>query len=203
VATRAEKQAQTRQALIDAARDVFLERGFGGATVDAIAGAAGYTRGAFYSNFGSKEELFAELLDQQVFDVYRQMARDRLARGPGGDDVLRETGDALAAMVGDQDLAWALRLLLELLAQADRDPELRAIAARFWGGTRDLTAEVVRREAAARGTDPPADPRAIATALIALDIGLALQHLVDPDDVPLSRYPELYELLFGRLRDSE
>ncbi len=43
-------------------------------------------------------------------------------------------------------------------------------------------------------------PRAVATALIALDIGLALQHLVDPDDVPLSLYPELYELLFAPLQ---
>ncbi|MEA2450647.1 MAG: hypothetical protein QOG63_2579, partial [Thermoleophilaceae bacterium] len=42
MATRAEKQAQTRQALLDAARQVFLERGFAGATVDAIAAAAGY-----------------------------------------------------------------------------------------------------------------------------------------------------------------
>jgi len=39
----------------------------------------------------------------------------------------------------------------------------------------------------------------LATSLIALDIGLALQHYVDPEAVPLSVYPELYELLFGPL----
>ena len=42
--------------------------------------------------------------------------------------------------------------------------------------------------------------KAIATALIALDIGLAIQHFVDPDDVPLDLYPELYVLLFGPYR---
>ena len=60
--TRAERRAQTRAALLDAAARVFAERGFGGASVEAIAAEAGYTRGAFYSNFASKEELFVALL---------------------------------------------------------------------------------------------------------------------------------------------
>ena len=196
--TRAEKQAQTRQALLDAARKVFVRRGFADASVDAIAAEAGFTRGAFYSNFASKEELFAELLQQQVFTAYREMARRRL---DGGEQAtLRETADELADVAGDRELGWAFRLLLELLAQAGRDPEFRTLAAGFWSGTRKLTAEVVRRDYERAGAEPPADPRTLATALIALDIGLALQHFVDPREVPLSDYPELYELLFGGLR---
>jgi AcrR family transcriptional regulator len=201
MATRAEKQARTRQALIDAAREVFLRRGFAGATVDAIAAEAGFTRGAFYSNFGSKEELFVELLDQQVFAFYRAMAQAQLETG--SPSTLAAAGEELAGAVGDADRSWAFALLLELLAHSRRDPEFRKLAARFWLGTRDLTAEVVRRDYEARGAAPPADPRALATALIALDIGLAVQHAVDPGDVPLSLYPELYELLFAPLRDSE
>jgi AcrR family transcriptional regulator len=197
VATRAEKQAQTRRALLDAARKLFIERGFPGATVDAIATEAGFSRGAFYSNFSTKEELFAELLDQQVFEVYRQMARDRLA---GTAPPVRDTAEELAGIVRDPEKRWAFPLLLELLAHAGRDPDFRKLAGRFWGGTRDLTAEVVRRDYEQRGVEPPADPRAIATALIALDIGIAMQHAVDPRDVPLSLYPELYELLFAPLR---
>src|SRR5947208_6325706 len=72
--TRAEKRARTRAALVDAAGRVFLERGFLGASVEAIAAEAGYTRGAFYSNFSTKEEIFAELLHQRVYSTYRQMA---------------------------------------------------------------------------------------------------------------------------------
>jgi AcrR family transcriptional regulator len=193
--TRAEKQAQTRQALLDAARDVFIERGFAGASVEQISAAAGFTRGAFYSNFGSKEELFAELLQQQVFETYRQIARAQLARGES--PPVGETAEELAALVGDKSKRWALRLLLELLAHAGRDPEFRKLARGFWSETRDLTAKVVAEEHKRIGVEPPADPRAIATSLIALDIGLALQHYVDPGDVPLSLYPELYELLFG------
>jgi AcrR family transcriptional regulator len=199
--TRAEKQAQTRQALLNAAREVFLRRGFAGASVEEIAAEAGFTRGAFYSNFESKDELFVELLEQQVFEVYRRMGRDLIDADAA--PPVRETAEALAAVVRDADGSWAFRLVLELLAEAARRPELRRHARRFWSVTRDLTSEIVRRDYERTGTEPPADPRAIATAMIALDIGLALQHLVDPDDVPLSLYPDLYELLFQRLRGGE
>jgi AcrR family transcriptional regulator len=195
--TRAEKQAQTRQALLDAAREVFLERGFAGASVEQISAAAGFTRGAFYSNFGSKEELFAELLQQQVFEVYREMARKQIAGGQS--PPVGETAEELASLVGDPDRRWAFRLLLELLAHAGRDPDFRKLARGFWSQTRDLVAQVVAREYERAGVEPAVDPRTIATGLIAVDIGLALQHYVDPRDVPLSLYPELYELLFGGL----
>ena len=197
--TRAEKQARTRRALLDAAREVFLRRGFAGASVEEISAEAGFTRGAFYSNFASKDELFVELLDSQVFEVYREMARARL---DGDSPPLADTAGELAAVVRDPRRAWAGSLLLELLAHAARDAEFRKLASRFWSGTRSLTADVVRREYERAGREPPADPRSIATALIALDIGLAMQHMVDPDEVPVSLYPELYELLFGGLRGS-
>jgi AcrR family transcriptional regulator len=196
--TRAEKQAQTRQALLDAARDVFLERGFEGASVEQIAAAAGFTRGAFYSNFSSKEELFAELVQQQVFEHYRDMARSRLAAGDSRS--LRETADELVEIQSDSSRAWAFQLMLELMSLAARQPEFRDLVAGFWSSTRDLTAEVVKRDSERTSTPLPADPRTLATALIALDIGLAMQHYVDPRDVPLSVYPELYELLFAPLR---
>ena len=198
--TRAEKRAQTRQALLDAAREVFVRRGYSAASVEEIAETAGYTRGAFYSNFDSKGELFVELLEQSGFERYREMARSRLeqdAREP-----LRATGEELAEFTREAEGHWAFKLWLELLSQAARDSGFRKLASRFWRETRDLTAELVAREHERSGTPPPADPRAIATALIALDIGLALQHLVDPDDVPLSLYPELYELLFEPLREA-
>jgi AcrR family transcriptional regulator len=196
--TRAEKQAQTRQALLDAAREVFLRRGFGAASVEEISAEAGFSRGAFYSNFDSKEELFVELIDQQVFEFYRRMAGDRIDRE--AHPTLREIGDDLAAVLDDPRGEWAWPLLLELLAHAARDPEFRKLASRFWSGTRALAAEGVRRDSERSGREPPADPRTIATAMIALNIGLALQRLVDPDEVPLSVYPELYELLFEPLR---
>jgi AcrR family transcriptional regulator len=193
--TRAEKQAQTRSALIDAAQTVFLAEGFTGASVEKITAAAGFTRGAFYSNFGSKEELFVELLKDRVYSYYARMARERMDN-IGHLPTLRETGEELASRYADPEAAWLFRLLLEVLAHAGRNEEFRSFPAQFWSGNRELMTEVTRRAFADAGRQPPLDPRLLATALIALDIGLSIQRYVDPDAVPLEAWPELYELLF-------
>lgn len=191
--TRAETRAETRAALLDAGARVFVDRGFQGASIEAITEAAGYTRGAFYSNFDSKEQFFAELLQERVFTRYRTMAEASIDQPLG----LRSTGEALAELQRDRGERWLFRLWLELLAHAGRDETFRVLAADFWSGTRRLAAESVERAYARAGRAPPADPLDLASAMIALDIGLALQHFVDPDDVPLDVYPELFELLFS------
>jgi AcrR family transcriptional regulator len=195
--TRAEQQAQTRAALLDAGARVFVERGFLGTSVEAIAAQAGYTRGAFYSNFRSKEELFAELLQDRVYSLYREMAETSAdaARRP----TLREVGEQLAAIQADAEGSWLFRLWLELLAHAGRDSQFREIAAGFWSGNRALSAHAIEEAYAAAGDSSPVAAEDLATAMIALDVGLALQHFVDPDAVPLDLYADLYELLFGSL----
>jgi AcrR family transcriptional regulator len=192
--TRAEKREQTRQALLDAAARVFIERGFAASSVEALAEAAGYTRGAFYSNFESKEQLFAQLLQQRVYAIYRGMAEDAAA---GKRPTLREAGQRLAEIQAAAEGRWLFRLWLELLAHAGRDESFRAIAAGFWSGNRALTAKGIEDAYRDVGAQPPVPAEDLATAMIALDIGLALQHFVDPDAAPLRLYPELYELLFG------
>jgi AcrR family transcriptional regulator len=192
--TRAAKQARTRAALLDAAARMFVERGFQGASVEAIAAEAGFTRGAFYSNFATKEELFAELLQDRVYTLYRDMAE---RAGRSDRPSLREVGERLAEIQADSDGHWLFRLWLEVLAHAGRDPQFRTIAAGFWSANRALSAQAIARAYADAGTAPPASPEDLASAMIALDIGLALQHFVDPDAVPLRTYPDLYALLFG------
>ena len=191
--TRAESQAATKAALLDAGARVFVERGFAGASVERIAEAAGYTRGAFYSNYGSKEELFAELLQQRVYTRYAEMAERKVPTS------LREAGEQLAEIQAEREGRWLFRLWLELLAHSGRDAAFRKIAAEFWKGNRARVADLLRLQYAAAGQEPPAPPEHLATAMIAVDIGLALQHFVDEREVPLDLYPELYELLFTPL----
>jgi AcrR family transcriptional regulator len=190
--TRAERQAQTRRDLLDAAARVFVKRGFAGSSVEEISAEAGYTRGAFYSNFGSKNELFVELLHDRVYARYTEMTQAGLRDRP---PTLKETGERLAAIQAHPEGRWIWRLWFECLAQAGRDEELRELAASFWHGNRARTAKLIEK------TYPhhKARAKAIATALIALDIGLAIQHFVDAEDVPLDLYPELYVTLFGPL----
>ena len=78
----------TRERLLDAASEVFGERGFAAATVEEVCERAGFTRGAFYSNFATKEELLLALLDReeaQVLERGRRYGDTRLEPGLGRD----------------------------------------------------------------------------------------------------------------------
>lgn len=193
--TRAERQAETRQNLLDAAARVFIRRGFAAASIEAITAEAGYTRGAFYSNFESKEELFVELLQERVYTRYH----DLLSRMPADStpaDALRWGARELMKMYQRPRESWLFELWLECLAHVARHPEFASLAATFWRGTRAVTAAGWTEVARAQGRELPVAAPHIAIALTALDIGLAIQNLVDPEEVPLELYPELYELLF-------
>src|SRR6266581_7157865 len=66
--TRAQSRQRTREALVSAAMGVFARSGYAGASVDAIATQAGYTVGALYANFGTKEELFLAVFERHCAD---------------------------------------------------------------------------------------------------------------------------------------
>src|SRR5258708_1901215 len=71
--SREETRALTRQRLLQAAEEVFSERGFHGASIEEIVERAGYTSGAFYSNFESKEELFLALFDARNAELLQDL----------------------------------------------------------------------------------------------------------------------------------
>jgi AcrR family transcriptional regulator len=196
--TREEQRERTRSALCDAAARLFVERGFAGASVEAIAAQAGYTRGAFYANFTSKEELFVELLQRRVYEEYRRIGEQ--SADPDTRLSMRALGERLAAMQRHPDGAWLFRLWLEVLAHADRDERLRSLVAGFWSGTRTLGTSSIAGAFDDAEKKPPLPPDVLASAMIAMDIGLALQHYVDPEAVPLDVYPDVYEAIFGPLQ---
>ena len=195
--TRKEKQAQTREQLLAAAEQVFLRRGLEGSSVEEISAEAGFTRGAFYSNFESRDQLFVELLQDRVYRGYRRMLdrveesggtpRERLVRGA---EMVRD-------VQGHEEGRWLFRLWLECLTKAARDEDFRKLAATFWSGNRSLLAAHTKVQFDELGREPPLPPEQFASGVIALDIGLAVQHLVDPDAVPLDFYVPLYDALFG------
>jgi AcrR family transcriptional regulator len=201
--TRREKQAETRARLLDAAEQVFLRRGLQGSSVEEIAAEAGFTRGAFYSNFKSKDELFVELLHARIYDRYAELA-EQSEKQPGSPrERLRWGIERMREMYERQDGDWLFRLWLECLTQAARDEEFRKLAATFWSGNRALLAEQAEDVFKEVGQEPPLPPKQIASAMIALDIGLVVQHLVDPEEVPLDVYVPLFDVLFGRQVDPD
>jgi AcrR family transcriptional regulator len=197
--TRSEKRAQTRERLLDAAERVFLRRGLQGSSVEEISAEAGFTRGAFYSNFDSKEEMFVELLQDRVYRQYAAIAVEAQAQPGSPRDRLRWGIEQLKAPYEKEDGRWLFRLWLECLTLATRDEGFRRLAATFWSGNRELVAEQTKEVFQEVGRKPPVPPKQIATAMIALDIGLAVQHVVDPDAVSLDIYVPLFDLLIGRL----
>lgn len=201
--TRKEKQAETRAGLLDAAERVFLRSGLQGSSVEEIAAEAGFTRGAFYSNFESKDELFVELLHARVYDRYARLAQQSQEQPGSPREQLRWGIERMREMYEQEDGNWLFRLWLELLTQAARDKEFRKLAATFWSGNRALLTEGSKAAFDEIGREPPLPTKHIASAMIALDVGLAVQHLVDPDEVPLELYVPLFDLLFGELVEVE
>jgi AcrR family transcriptional regulator len=201
--TRKEKQAETRARLLDAGERVFLRRGLQGSSVEEIAAEAGFTRGAFYSNFESKDELFVELLQDRVYRQYAQMAEQAQEQPGTPRERLRWGIERVRDVQKGEDGNLLFRLWLECLTQAARDEEFRKLAATFWSGNRGVLAEQTKATFKELGRMPPLPPKQIATAMIALDVGLAVQHLVDPDETPLDLYVPLFDLLFGSLVDTD
>jgi AcrR family transcriptional regulator len=197
--TRAEQRARTRAALLDAAGRVIAERGLHGASIEAISAEAGYTGGAFYSNFDSKEDLFAALLEERVFKVWGEILTANAKPGP---PTAREVGEISAAMNRHPDSRWIIQLWLELMANAGRDERFRKIAADMWRGGRELSTYLLAAAYEASGREPPARPEHLVTAMMALETGLSLQRYADPEAVPAELIPELFDLLFGPLQPS-
>src|SRR3954447_4266676 len=169
--TRAQRQAETRAALVEAAGRVIAQRGLHGASIEAITAEAGFTGGAFYANFDSKDDLFAELLEQRVFDQWRRIAADSVA-DPTRRPTAREIGEMSAAMNRHPDSRWIIQLWLELMANAGRDERFRKIAARLWRESRRFSTHLMAAAYEAAGREPPVPPEHLVTATIALETGL-------------------------------
>jgi AcrR family transcriptional regulator len=174
--------ADPRAALLAAAAELFAERGFSGASVDDIAERAGYSKGALYWHFQSKDELFFALMDQSVDASKRELIR-MLHEAPPEQDIAPEASRRLVQLVSEQrDL---LLLDREYWAQAVRDPELgRRYAAR----RQELRAALGRAlEVRFEHLGTPAlgmAPEEMATVVMALSAGLAEQRLIDARAVP-------------------
>ena len=116
--TRAEQGERNRALVLAAARRVFLERGYAGATLDAIAEEAGFSKGVVYSQFAGKPDLFLALLERRIAERAEQNAR--VSAGLAGLDGLRALLEANARL-SEEGGDWS-RLLIEFRLIAARTP---------------------------------------------------------------------------------
>ena len=117
----AERRAQTSERLLDAAAEVFARRGFHATTLDEVAAAAGYSKGAVYSNFAGKDALFLALVDRHL-DLQLE-AIEQLAATTSG-DALR--GELLALSQAASSSGSFGLLMLEFWLHAARNEAVRA-----------------------------------------------------------------------------
>ncbi|MHC0428925.1 TetR/AcrR family transcriptional regulator [Streptomyces sp. O3] len=182
------RRARTRQRLLAAALDVFAEEGFGRSTVEKICERAGYTRGAFYSNFSSLDELFLAMWEQRSTQLIAAL-RAALADVPDAtpDEALRA---ALRAIPVDD--AW-YRVTAEFTAHALRTPGLRRVMAAREQAIQDTILPVVAA-ALGRAGRRVTDPTALGQALVAVHDGTSVQVLLEPDsDAARHRREELFQ----------
>lgn len=170
--SRQARQAQTREALLTTARRLFIENGYGGTSIRDIAEQAGYSQGAFYSNFDSKEQLLLELLRGHMQAEAEQLAVLVAPAQRSLDAIL----DDLQAWAGtlDRDVDWSM-LSVELQLHAQRCKTFAATYRVIWQQHAQTLALLIEQIFAQRGCRPPAAQDAIASALMALVHGLALQ----------------------------
>jgi AcrR family transcriptional regulator len=193
---RDQQHAQTRARLLDAAGQVFARKGFHAASLEEVAEQAGFSKGAVYSNFASKQELFAALLAERCHGSLLAISG---AAGQGGSTAERldRVGHAVLARILDQPEVTLL--FLELWVNAARSPDLRARFAEVFGQTRAAVAGLIDARAQRLGAELPAPAELLASLAMAVVDGLALQLVVDPERVPPDAAGTALRLLLASL----
>jgi AcrR family transcriptional regulator len=197
--TRAESQARTRSELIKATARVFKQRGYERASVAEIADVAGYSHGAVYSNFQSKEDLFLALYEQWVARRVAEIDATWSAEGTLEERAKAAADEWLERLVSDPT---PFLLRLELTVRAAHDPRLRRKLATRVGAVplaiRRLVEGALEEEQQAEPLPIPAEE--IAIAFQGLSLGLALEALADPKSVRSGLGGDLAALLSAAVR---
>jgi AcrR family transcriptional regulator len=172
------RRDEVRRRILDAAAEVFAQRGYEAARLEGIAHAAGFTKGAVYSNFESKHALLAELIDQHA---RTQLAVGAVEVGAHPGSAAENLAEVFARGIIEQGI-WG-RLIVELAQQAAHDPEVRQAYVGVRRALRDELATAIADGCARHGVELTVPAAQLALTLQALRMGLALENGTDPDEV--------------------
>ena len=198
VRARRPRRDAVRRRLLDAALAVFAERGFNGASLDEVAAAAGLTKGAIYSNFASKDELFFAMMSDQAMTRIETIRQVLAATPKGGelDLALLEVGRTLTEAFTEQR-EWEL-VLLDYWHRAVADDEVRL---QFLAHRRALRSAIADSVELVLGRSPEVGGLSldeIVTVVLALFNGLAIEQYVDTELVSGDLFSRVLALLGRR-----
>jgi AcrR family transcriptional regulator len=168
----------TVERLLDAALETFAEQGFAAASVEDICRRGGFTRGAFYSSFTTKDELFAALFSREVSRDLGRVEELLTGLADEPDPVVAAVDRCLGAMRTDR--TWTL-VATEYALHAARHPEAAALLQRHREDLHTQVTALIERAAADAGVALTVPAGQLAHSVCALHDGLALQHVSEPE----------------------
>ncbi|KAA0018491.1 TetR family transcriptional regulator [Antrihabitans cavernicola] len=192
--SRAESQQRTRQQILDAAAELFLERGFGATSIGEVAETAGFSHGAVYSNFTGKAALGVAVIDLLYEREMAQLQHE--VEATAGD--LAALIPALAAWgagaIGDP--RWARLELDVAAASAGGDSGIRGSNARRYERVRSAGADILATIADRNKIELPMAPDDLMVGVLALGLGLGLQRAAD-SEIPGSLFGKFLAALIA------
>ena len=173
------RMERTRAALIASARHLFATRGFEGASLDEIAEAAGYTRGAIYRHFANKEDLFFAVNDSVSTEILDTFAEELdLEETSAVDDNAHYAAMWMKALAGNDEL-WALNVEWSLFQY--RNPSVRERSAEMLRENRQRVAAFMEHYMSAQGFRFKLPVETVAAMLLNAADGFATTARLDPD----------------------
>lgn len=191
---REESKSLTRRRILDAARRLFLRQGFHGTSLEQIAEEAGFTKGAVFSNFDSKADLFLALLDLRFAERVEKLDRAAARRRSTLQGEIRRAARAWME-TSHQPADWSL-LMTEFWAYASRHPDLRRELALRHERVLNALAERIEATVAALGLQLVLPAREMARGAWATAQGVVLEQLVVADTASDELVQAMWEALF-------
>ncbi len=193
------KTEETRRKLLRSARKVFARDGFEAARLEDIAKDTGHTRGAFYAHFGSKEDLFFALLEQQAYEHQTEIQR-LLSPINDGKEKLRAIREYYVTKAGDR--RWSM-LMLEFKLFAARHPKIRAKLAGTHRAIRQAFRQEIESLLPSSMSAALEQESAIRIVLEALLHGLTLELAYDPSVLKPEQVQSVLRSVFNLLTCTE
>lgn len=172
------RRAVTVERLLDAALETFAEIGFDAASVEDICSRGGFTRGAFYSSFKTKDELFSALYARETARELRQAEEQLVGIEQESDPVATAVERSLAAFRADR--TWVL-VRTEYALHAARHPEARALLQQHTEALHTQLTELIERTAQRSGLSMSVPPEQLARIVLAVHDGFVVRDAVVPD----------------------
>jgi AcrR family transcriptional regulator len=176
---------------------VFSRRGLERASVDEIAEDAGFTKGAFYANFASKEEIFLAMLDERFAERLAEIERVTDSDAEPQEQARRAGADFEDYLRADPE--WQ-RLFFEFAAYAARDERFRAELVKRYRLLQERIADVYRRRLERLGIESPVPVEHVSAMTFAMANGAAFEMLLDPDALPDDAFGTMLGAFFAGLQ---